>query len=267
MIDQKIDNIKKIIKELGSVVIAYSGGIDSTFLAKIAFDVLGDKALAVTGNSEVNTSQDLNDAKKYTAKIGIKHLIIPTQEVNNSDFNKNDKNRCFYCKTELFSKCIRIAGEKGYKYVIEGSNFDDLNDYRPGMKASCDLNIKQPIVEAEISKEEIREYLRSIGYSIWNKPASPCLSSRIPYGNEITGKKLKMVEEGESYLRSFGFYNMRVRHHDTIARIEVDVKDFETITRHNLEITEYFNSIGFDYVTLDLKGFRTGSMNEVINIT
>jgi pyridinium-3,5-biscarboxylic acid mononucleotide sulfurtransferase len=264
MIDQKINILKGIIEELGSVVIAYSGGIDSTFLAKISYDVLAEKALAVTGHSDVNSSQDLNDAKKYADLIGINHLILPTEEVNSSDFNKNDKNRCFYCKTELFSKCLQIAKEKGYSYVIEGSNFDDLNDYRPGMKASCDLNIKQPIVEAEITKDEIREYLRSIDYPIWNKPASPCLSSRIPYGNKITGDKLRMVEDGEIFLRKFGFYNMRVRHHDKIARIEVDVKDFNTVTGNYKDIVSHFNTLGFDYVTLDLKGFRTGSLNEVI---
>ena len=263
--EHKINVLKDIIKNLGSVVIAYSGGIDSTFLTKIAYDVLGNKALAVTGHSDVNSNMDLHDAEKYAEEIGIEHLIIPTEEVNSSDFNKNDKNRCFYCKTELFSKCLSIAEEKGYSYVIEGSNFDDLDDYRPGMKASCDLNIKQPIVKAKITKAEIREYLHSIDYSIWNKPASPCLSSRIPYGNKITGEKLRMVEDGELFLQSYGFYNMRVRHHDKIARIEVDVKDFEIITTNNIEITEHFNSIGFDYVTLDLKGFRTGSMNEVIN--
>ena len=263
--EKKIEKLKDVIRELGSVVVAYSGGIDSTFLAKVSYDVLGDKALAVTGHSAVNSSLDLADAKKYAIEIGIKHLIIQTKEVNNSDFYKNDKNRCFHCKTELFSRCLNIAKESGYAYVVEGSNFDDLNDYRPGMKASCDLNIKQPIVLSEITKKEIRVYLQSQGYSIWDKPASPCLSSRIPYGKVITRDKLIMVEKGELFLRSIGFYNMRVRHHDKIARIEVDPEDFDKITGNRGDILSQFNTIGFDYVTLDLQGFRTGSMNEVIN--
>lgn len=262
MNNEKLEILKKGLKELGSVVVAYSGGIDSTFLAKAAYDVLGKNALAVTGNSDVNSAGDLSDAHRYAEEIGIEHLVIATDEINQNDFHKNDKNRCYYCKTELFTKCLDIAEEKGFAYVVEGSNFNDLDDYRPGMKASCELSIKQPLVDAEITKDEIREYLKYYNLDIWDKPASPCLSSRIPYGNSITSDKLRMVEQCEVFLKKFGFYNLRVRHHGNIARIEIDPEHFPTIGSNHKEIVERFTEIGFDYVTLDLKGFRSGSLNE-----
>jgi pyridinium-3,5-biscarboxylic acid mononucleotide sulfurtransferase len=262
MIDSNWKKLEERLKNYNSVLIAYSGGVDSTLLTKISFDILGNKALAVTAYSTLNTEKELKEAEEIARKIGIKHLVINTEELKNSKFAVNDKDRCSYCKNELFSKLKKIAAEHNLENVIEASNFNDLSDYRPGMKVSNELGIIQPFVLEKITKDEIRKKAKEFGLSNWNKPSSPCLSSRIPYGEVITEKKLRMIEKAEDFLKTYNFYNVRVRVHNDLARIEVNKKDFNKIIKKDEEIIKKFKEIGFIFVSLDLQGFRSGSLNE-----
>lgn len=259
----KLNKLKSIIKEMNSVIIAYSGGIDSTFLTKIAYDVLKENAIAVTAKSETYSESELQKAIDLARRIGIEHIIIHTEEYKNPEFKKNPPNRCYYCKKELFCKLKELAVLKNIKYVLDGSNADDINDYRPGMMATRELNIRQPLIEAGFTKEEIRKYAKDLNLSNWNKPSSPCLSSRFPYGEEITTEKIKMIYESEKYLNNLNiFNNVRVRYHKDIARIEVEEEHFNEIIKLSETIVNKITKIGFKYVTLDLKGFRSGSLNE-----
>jgi pyridinium-3,5-biscarboxylic acid mononucleotide sulfurtransferase len=262
MVNLKWKKLEQNIKKLNSVLVAFSGGVDSTLLAKIAFKTLGNNALAVTAYSTLNTKNELKEAKELAKKIGIKHLIINTEELKNKKFIVNDKNRCAYCKHELFSKLKKIAEDNKLEHVIEASNFNDLSDYRPGMKVSNQLGIIQPFVSAKITKDEIRLKVKEFGLPNWNKPSSPCLSSRIPYGEVITEKKLRMIEKAEDFLKTFKFYNVRVRLHNDLAKIEIDKNDFDKILKNRIPIIKKFKEIGFIFVTLDLQGFRSGSLNE-----
>lgn len=266
MNNNKLDSLKDIIKEMESVIIAYSGGIDSTFLTQIAYDVLKEKALAVTAKSETYAESELEKAIDLAKHIGIEHLIIETEEYKNPEFKKNPINRCYFCKKELFCKLKELSDKKNIKYVLDGSNADDTNDYRPGMLASKELNIRQPLIEVGFSKEEIRKYAKEFNLSNWNKPSSPCLSSRIPYGEEITTEKIKMIYDSEKYLNDLNiFNNIRVRYHQDIARIEVEEEHFPDLIKFSKSIVNNITKIGFKYVTLDLKGFRSGSLNEIIS--
>jgi uncharacterized protein len=265
--EDKFNKLKNIIKSLNSVVIAFSGGIDSTLLAKIAFDILGDNAIAVTGISDTLIEKEFNEAKEIANHIGIKHLIINTLEMENQKFINNDAKRCYYCKIELFSKLKKIALENNLSFVIEGSNFNDKSDYRPGMIAAKELDIRAPFVEAGITKEEIRNYAKALDLPNWNKPSSPCLSSRVAYGEDITLDKLKRIEKGEEFLKNKNLLSVRVRNHGNIARIEVNKNEFNKIIKLSDEISLYFKEIGFSYITLDLEGYRMGSMNEILKTT
>jgi len=262
----KYKKLLKILETFESAVIAYSGGVDSTLLLKAAKDS-SIKILAVTGISITVPKWDIKEAKNIILLLDVPHRFIQTDEIINKDFLKNDCNRCFHCKNILFSKLKKIALQEGYKWVIEGSNTDDLKDYRPGFKAIKIHGIRSPLIEAGLSKKDIREISKSLNLPTWNKPSSPCLSSRIPYGIPITEKALKMVSEAEEYLRKKGFIHLRVRHHDTIARIEVSEEEINQFFDHKIrkEIVNKFLTIGYHFVCLDLEGFKSGKMNRIIN--
>lgn len=267
--NEKYDNLKKIIRNMGSAAVAYSGGVDSTFLLKVAYDVLGDQVLGITARSSTYPEREFQEAIQYVGLIGAKHEVIISEELEIEGFSKNPVNRCYYCKNELFSKIRGIADERGLKYVLDGSNFDDTNDYRPGMTAARENGVVSPLKEAGLTKTDIRELSKELGLPTWDKPSFACLSSRFPYGKEITVEKLSMVDQAEQFLLDKGFRQIRVRHHEEIARIEVLPEDRKKLFDEGLmdEISDELKKIGFSYVTLDLAGYRTGSMNEVIQKT
>lgn len=266
-LQQKYEKLKEIIKKAGSGAVAYSGGVDSTFLLKVAYDVLGDNIIAVTARSSTYPEREYNEAKEYIAQLGAKHITIVSEELEIEGFSKNPVNRCYYCKTELFSKVKVEADKYGVKHVFDGSNLDDTGDFRPGMKAAKELGVISPLKDAELTKNDIRELSKMLDLPTWNKPAFACLSSRFPYGKEITVEKLSMVDQGEQFLLDMGFRQLRVRHHGEIARIEVAPE--ERTRFFDLDIMDKiggkFKEIGFQYVTLDIIGYRTGSMNEVLS--
>ncbi len=267
LLEEKFNQLKENIKKRGSAAIAFSGGVDSTFLIKVAHDVLGDKMMAITATSSTYPERELKEAIQYAKEMGINHQIISSEELEIEGFASNPTNRCYYCKKELFSKIKEIAKKNNLASVFDGSNMDDEGDYRPGMQAARELEVISPLKEAKLTKDDIRILSKELGLITWNKPAFACLSSRFPYGNPITAPKLKMVEEAEQFLLDMGMRQVRVRHHDEIARIEVAPEeriqffDIDVMNR----IGEKFKKIGFTYVTLDILGYRTGSMNEVLS--
>ncbi len=265
MLEEKLNSLKTTLKSLESVVIAYSGGVDSTFLSKIAFDVLGDNALAVTATSKTYPRSEFQEAIKIAREIGIKHETIVSEELDIPEFSANPVNRCYHCKKELFGKLKEVAAERGIKHVVDGSNQDDLDDYRPGMQAIAELDVRSPLKESGLTKSDIRELSKKLGLSTWDKPALACLSSRFPYGNRITAEKLTVVGEAEIFLKNLGIRQLRVRHHDQIARIEVAEEDMELLFKNRNQIAEKLKELGYTYVTMDLQGYRTGSMNEVLS--
>ncbi|MCD6447876.1 MAG: ATP-dependent sacrificial sulfur transferase LarE [Thermoplasmata archaeon] len=266
--EEKIKNLKKMIAEMERVLIAFSGGVDSTFLLKICVDILGkENVIAVTASSPTHQMDEMEEAKKIAQFFGVKHVIIHTDEMENEAFVTNPVERCYFCKKELFSKLKEIAAEYGIKYVLDASNGDDAFDYRPGMKAARELGIKSPLLEAGITKEEIRKFSKEMGLPTATKPSQACLASRFPYGEKITEEKLKMVAEAEKFLKELGFKVVRVRHHGKIARIEVDKNEIARIMEEGIrkKIYERLKEIGYTWVCLDLMGYRSGSMNEAIN--
>lgn len=266
LLDEKLELLKDIIRKKGSAAVAFSGGVDSTFLIRVAKEVLGDKLIAVTATSSTYPERELNEAIKYAKDFGVKHIIISSEELDIEGFASNPKNRCYYCKKELFTKVKEVALENGVEYVFDGSNLDDNGDYRPGMLAAKELLVISPLKQAGLTKKDIRDLSKEYGLATWNKPAFACLSSRFPYGNKITLPKLKMIDKAEQFLLDMGIKQVRVRHHGEIARIEVAPEEREKF--FNLEfmdkISFKFKEIGFIYTTLDIAGYRTGSMNEVL---
>ena len=266
LLDEKLELLKDIIRKKGSAAVAFSGGVDSTFLIRVAKEVLGDKLIAVTATSSTYPERELNEAIKYAKDFGVKHIIISSEELDIEGFASNPKNRCYYCKKELFTKVKEVALENGVEYVFDGSNLDDNGDYRPGMLAAKELLVASPLKEAGLTKKDIRDLSKEYGLATWNKPAFACLSSRFPYGNKITLPKLKMIDQAEQFLLDMGIRQVRVRHHGEIARIEVAPEEREKF--FNIEfmdkISFKFKEIGFIYTTLDIAGYRTGSMNEVL---
>lgn len=264
-LDLKLNKLKAILTGMGSVLVAYSGGVDSSLLAKVAFDTLGEKSLAVTATSETYPERELDEAVATAKTIGINHLMIHSNELTDPNFRKNPQDRCYYCKSELFSKLTAIRLEKGFDLVADGANMDDLQDYRPGRRAKEEQDVRSPLQEAGMTKEDIRLLSKELGLLTWNKPSLACLSSRLPYGEEITLEKLKVIDRAENVLRELGFKELRVRYHQEIARVELPRGDFAKLTDALIdEIVTRLKELGFTYVTLDLQGLRSGSMNEIL---
>ena len=262
--NKKLEALQEYLKELGSVAIAFSSGVDSTFLLKVAHDVLGDQVIAVTAQSCSFPKRELEEAKAFCKKEGIKHIICESEELQIEGFSHNPKNRCYLCKHELFEKIGNIAKENNIKYVAEGSNMDDNGDYRPGLVAVKELGVSSPLRAAELNKQEIRELSKELGLSTWNKQSFACLSSRFVYGEEITRDKLSMVDKAEQLLLDLGFHQLRVRIHGTLARIEVLPDELQKVLENRNQIVKAFKEYGFTYVTMDLQGYRMGSMNETL---
>ena len=263
---EKYENLKKYLRELGSVAVAFSSGVDSTFLLKIAHDVLGDKAIAITASSNLFPQRELKESSAFCKAENIRQVIFNVDELAIEGFRDNPKNRCYLCKYTLFTKIKEIAAKNKLAFVAEGSNMDDNGDYRPGLQAIAELGIKSPLRHAELYKQEIRELSKELGLSTWNKPSFACLASRFVYGETISEEKLNMVDRAEELLRGKGFSQFRVRIHDTIARIEILPSEFEKIMQPEIrqDIVQKFKEYGFKYVSLDFQGYRTGSMNETI---
>ncbi|MDJ0713987.1 MAG: ATP-dependent sacrificial sulfur transferase LarE [Prochloraceae cyanobacterium] len=266
MLDKKIEQLKTIFKEMDRALIAYSGGIDSTLVAKIARDVLGDRALAVTAVSPSLLPEELEDARVQAAEIGITHELVETREMDNPNYTSNPVNRCYFCKSELHDTLKPLALQRGYSYVVDGVNADDLRDYRPGIQAAKERGARSPLAEVGVTKAEVREISFQLGLTWWDKPAQPCLSSRFPYGEEITVAKLQRVGRAEVYLRKLGYKNIRVRSQEDTARIELppeQIKDFILNTDLS-KLVSVFQEYGFIFVTLDLEGYRSGKLNRVL---
>lgn len=266
--DQKLAQLKALLKKLGSVVVAFSGGVDSTFLLKVAQEVLRDKVLAVTIDSNSFAKKELREANVFCEQQGIVQEVCKFNELDVEGFCQNPPNRCYICKKALFQNLLEIAEERKIAFVVEGSNIDDEGDYRPGMQAVKELGICSPLREVGLTKQEIRQLSRNYGLAVWNKPSSACLSSRFAYGEQITREKLKMVEQAEQFLQDLGFTQVRVRVHGSLARIEVLLEEIPQLMLQDnrKRIAEKLKEYGFSYVTMDLCGYRIGSMNESLTV-
>jgi len=267
MLIEKLEQLQSIFRQMDRALIAYSGGIDSTLVAKIAFDVLGNRALAITAVSPSLLPEDLEDAHIQALSIGILHEEVETQEMDNPNYTSNPVNRCYFCKSELHDTLKPLAIQRGYPYVVDGVNADDLKDYRPGIQAAKERGARSPLAEVGVTKLEVRQLAQELGLPWWDKPAQPCLSSRFPYGEEITVLKLQRVGRSEKYLRQLGLKNLRVRSEGDTARIELPAEEIkEFILSVDLpKIVAMFQEFGFVYVTLDLEGYRSGKLNQVLN--
>ena len=267
MLRKKLEELKNIFAEMEKALIAYSGGIDSTLVAKVAYDVLGDKALAITAVSPSLLPEDLEDARIQAEVIGISHEEVKTNEMENQNYTSNPINRCYFCKSELHDTLKPLALKRGYSYVVDGVNAEDLRDYRPGIQAAKERGARSPLAEVGMSKFEVRQLAKDLDLPWWDKPAQPCLSSRFPYGEEITLEKLQRVGRGERYLRNLGLKSLRVRSEKDTARIEIlpeKIKEF-VLTTDLPQLVGKFREFGFIYVTLDLEGYRSGKLNQVLS--
>jgi len=263
----KFEKLKKILKDMKSVVVAYSGGLDSTFLLKVALDSLGrQNVLAVTARSETYPAAEYDEAARIVKVIGARHVTIHTKELDIKHFKSNPVNRCYYCKKELFKKLNSLKKARGMRYLLDGTNYDDLKDVRHGRLAAKELGVRSPLLEANLAKADIRKYSKWLKLPTWDKPSFACLASRFPFHSGINAKDLKRIDEAESYLRRLGFKQVRVRLHKDIARLELLPLDHKKAVRLSCAITDKLKSLGFVYVALDLTGYRTGSMHESVKV-
>jgi uncharacterized protein len=262
----KLAQLESLLEGLGSVLVAYSGGVDSSFLVATAHRVLGARALAVSAASPLYPPSEIEAAQALTHRLGIRHLIIETKELEDPCFVANDVNRCYHCKRQLFQELLNIARAESLDWVVDGSNRDDLDDFRPGRRAAQELGVRSPLCEADLSKAEIRALSREQGLPTWDKPSLACLASRLPYGTPVTTDLVSRIARAEEYLHSLGMSQVRVRHHGDLARIEVEPESLAPFMEQakRREVVEHLRALGYSYVTLDLVGYRTGSMNETI---
>ena len=263
----KEERLREIFRELESVVVAYSGGVDSSYVAYIANSELGPRAVCITGQSASLPAYQRAEIDRVVEKFGFQHEVIQTEELNNPGYSANNPDRCFFCKDELYTRLESVARGRGIENIVDGSTVDDLGDYRPGRRAALQHAVRSPLIEVGLNKTEVRELSRRATLPTWDKPASPCLSSRIAYGTTVTIERLSKIDRGEEILREFGFREFRVRHHDQLVRLEIAQAEMDRVMRKEVfhKLAARFRELGFKYVTLDLEGFRSGSMNEVLD--
>ncbi|MDM7916681.1 MAG: ATP-dependent sacrificial sulfur transferase LarE [Candidatus Eisenbacteria bacterium] len=260
-LDDRYQRLRAWLEEAGSVVVAFSGGTDSALVLKVAHDVLGEKAIGVTASSPSLPKSELEEARSLAREIGARHEVIESHEMDDPRYRENTSARCYFCKGDLYGRLVPYAEQRGYAWIVDGTNLDDTGDHRPGRQAASEHGVRSPLLEAGLTKQDVRDLSRALGLRTWDKPAAACLSSRIPHGIAVQPELLARIEQAESFVRSFGIRQLRVRHHGAVARIEIDPADFPILLEHRALVAEKLKSLGYRFVSLDIEGFRSGSLN------